>query len=93
MVVTTTTMFNTTKGYIMTKQDKLLALLRTGKEFTAAEISKKTGLVNPTAAICQLRDRQLVAIYGNKRQTRNGEVTKYRIGTPTRSMMAQGYTA
>jgi hypothetical protein len=77
----------------MTKQDKLLSVLRTGKELTAAQIAK-LGFANPRAAVTNLRDRKLIAVYANKRVEKNGTVvTKYRIGTPTRVMARLGFTS
>lgn len=77
----------------VTKQAKLLKTLRSGKELTAKQI-QALGFANPYSAIANLRDRELVSIYANKRVLKNGtEVTKYRIGTPTQAMQALGFTA
>lgn len=77
----------------LTKQAKLLKTLRTGKELTAKQIGAM-GFANPYSAITNLRSREMVAVYANKRVARDGtEVTKYRIGTPTRALQALGYTA
>ena len=76
-----------------TNQAKLLKTLRSGRELTAAQVAN-IGFANPYAAVANLRDREGVAIYGNKRTLRNGTVvTKYRIGSPTRAMAAAGFTA
>lgn len=76
-----------------TNQAKLLKTLRSGRELTATQISN-FGFANPYAAVTNLRNRERVAVYGNKRTLRNGSVvTKYRIGTPTQAMAAQGFTA
>lgn len=76
----------------MNKTQKLLSFLRAGKELTAKEIQTKFGLVNPYSTIRSLRE-QRIAVYGNQRTLRNGEVvTKYRIGTPTAAMAAVGFT-
>ena len=77
---------------IKTKQTKLLNALRTGKEMTAAQVSA-LGFANPHSAIRNLRERELVSVYANKRTLKNGsKVTKYRIGKPTTAMAALGYT-
>ena len=77
----------------MSKTEKLLTALRSGKEFTAKEIAKKFGLANPYNAVHQLR-KQKIAVYGNKRTLRDGTVvTKYRVGTPTAAMTAVGFTS
>lgn len=76
----------------MTKTDKLLKTLRTGKELTAKEIQTKFGFANPYRAVEYLIEKR-IAVYGNKRTQRDGTVvTKYRIGTPTAEMMAMGFT-
>ena len=75
----------------ITKQAKLLKALRTGREMTTAQVAA-IGFVNPTSAINNLRTRMKIAIYGNKRIIKGATVTKYRIGTPTAAMIADGYS-
>jgi hypothetical protein len=80
-------------GFTMTKTEKLLRALRTGVELTAKQISAKYGFSQPYSAIFYLR-QQGIAVYGNPRKLSNGKVvTKYRIGTPTATMRAMGYTS
>lgn len=75
-----------------TKQAKLLKALRSGKELTTKQVAN-FGYLNPTAAISNLRTRQMISVYGNKCTLRDGSVvTKYRIVTPTRAMARAGYT-
>ena len=72
----------------MSKQAKLLSVLYSGKEVTARQISGSFGLSNPHDAIYQLRN-QGHCIYSNKAKLANGTVTtKYRIGRPTKRMIA-----
>ena len=96
MVVTEHAYFKHYQGNLImtiTKQAKLLKTLRTGKELTAKQIAAM-GFANPYSAVRNLRERELVAVYANKRVARDGsEVTKYRIGTPTAAMQALGFTA
>jgi hypothetical protein len=76
----------------ITKQAKLLKTLRSGKELTAKQVLA-LGFTNAYSAIRNLREREMVAVYSNKRKLRDGTtVTKYRIGTPTASMAAAGFT-
>lgn len=75
----------------MTKQDKLLNALLTGRELTTAQVAK-FGYENPRAAINNLKTRRKIAIYGNQRPYKGGVVTKYRIGTPTSALRAAGYS-
>lgn len=62
----------------MTMTNKLLTVLQTGKNVSAPEITKWTGLKNPGEAIRQLRNKGY-CIYTNK--------TGYRLGTPTKAMV------
>lgn len=83
-------------GYIMattskTMQDKLVSALRSGKELTVAQV-RAFGFANPYAAISTLRSNLKLSVYANQRSTRNGTVTKYRIGTPTKAMRKAGFT-
>ena len=72
----------------MSKQAKLLNYLSTGAEVTARQITGSFGLKNPHDAIHQLRN-QGHCIYGNKTTLADGtETTKYRIGKPTKRMVA-----
>jgi len=72
----------------MSKQAKLLNYLSTGAEVTARQISGSFGLKNPHGAIHELRN-QGHCIYSNKAKLADGsETVKYRIGRPTKRMIA-----
>lgn len=72
----------------MSKQAKLLKYLQTGASVTPRQISGSFGLANPHDAIYQMR-QQGFCVYTNKATLSNGsETTKYRIGTPSRRMVA-----
>lgn len=72
----------------MSKQAKLLNYLYTGAEVTARQISGSFGLKNPHGAIHELRN-QGHCIYSNKAVLADGtETTKYRVGKPSRRMVA-----
>ena len=78
-------------GDIMSMTSKLARHLLKGNQVTAAEIEGKFGLANPQEAIRQLRLKGY-AVYGNKKTLWDGSVTtKYRIGTPSRAMVAAAY--
>lgn len=75
-----------------TKTEQLLTALRSGKQMSAKEIQKKFGFANPYRAIGYLREKR-ISVYGNPVHMRDGTtVTKYRIGTPTKAMIAMGFT-
>ena len=72
----------------MSRQAKLLSYLQTGAEVTARQIHGSFGLKNPHDAIHQLRS-QGHCIYSNRAKLANGtETTKYRIGKPSKRMIA-----
>jgi hypothetical protein len=72
----------------MSKQAKLLNHLYRGNEVTPRQIAGSFGLSNPHDAIYQLRN-QGHCIYSNKATLSDGTVTtKYRIGRPTKRMVA-----
>ena len=72
----------------MSKQAKLLNYLATGAEVTAKQIQGSFGLKNPHGTIHTLRE-QGHCIYSNKATLADGtETVKYRIGKPTRKMVA-----
>lgn len=72
----------------MSKQAKLLNYLHTGAEVTAKQIAGSFGLKNPHGAIHSLRE-QGHCIYANKATLADGtETVKYRVGKPSRRMIA-----
>ena len=78
----------------VTKQTALLEALKNGEELTAKQITSRFGIANPTATVSDLRIRGGFAVYANKRTNKRGETfTKYRLGTPTRAVVAAGYRA
>ena len=77
-----------------TKQGKLFKALVLDREtLSAAQISKRFGIKNPTATISDIRQRGY-AIYANQRVAGNGvKVTEYRHGEASRKMVAAAYKA
>jgi predicted transcriptional regulator len=72
----------------MSRQAKLLSYLQTGAEVTARQIHGSFGLKNPHDAIHQLRS-QGYCIYSNRAKLSDGSATtKYRIGKPSKRMVA-----
>jgi predicted transcriptional regulator len=73
---------------MMTQKTRILRSLKAGKEFTAKEIGAYFGAASPTKVISELR-REGHAIYLNKKTDTKGRVThQYRLGTPSRAMVA-----
>lgn len=78
----------------VTKTNRLLEALRNGEELTAKQITARFGIANPTATVSDLRLRNGFAVYGNQRRNSRGQMTtKYRLGNPSRSVVAAGYRA
>jgi predicted ArsR family transcriptional regulator len=76
-----------------TKQTRLLEALRKGEELTANQINYRFDIANPTATVSALRFAGY-AIYANKRTNKRGDTyTKYRLGRPSRAVVAAGYRA
>lgn len=77
----------------LTKKSLLLDALRSGEQLTAAQISQRFGIGNPRATVSDLRFDGF-AIYANQRKDSTGRVTtSYRLGTPSREIVAAGYRA
>lgn len=77
----------------VTKQKALLEALQNGEQLTAKQITSRFGIANPTATVSDLRFAGF-AVYANKRTNSRGDTyTKYRLGTPSRAVVAAGYRA
>jgi predicted ArsR family transcriptional regulator len=75
------------------KQSRVLEALRKGEELTAKQIAARFGVKNPTATVSDLRFAGF-AIYANQRKDTKGRMTtKYRLGSPSRAVVAAGYRA
>lgn len=76
-----------------TKQDRVLSALRSGEELTGKQIRARFGVGNPRATVSALRMKGF-PIYCNEHVDTKGRVTqKYRLGTPSRAVIAAGYRA
>ena len=74
-----------------TQKARLIRAFENGQDFSANQLAQRFGVANPTATINYLR-RNGYAIYANRKTNQYGEkVTRYRLGTPTRSLVASGY--
>jgi len=76
-----------------TKTNRLLEALENGEQLTAKQITHRFGIANPTATVSDLRFAGY-AVYANKTTNNRGETTtKYRLGRPSRAVVAAGYRA
>lgn len=71
----------------MSKQDLLLKHLKNGKVFTAKQISASFGIAHPASTIRNLRE-QGYCVYANDAVVNGTKVVKYRMGQPSRRMIA-----
>lgn len=72
----------------MSQKNKVLSVLKEGRELTVKQISSMFDIGSPTKVISELR-HEGHAIYLNKRiDTKGRETFKYRLGTPNRRMVA-----
>ena len=78
----------------VTKTAKVLAALENGTELTGKQIEARYSVGNARALISSIR-MQGYPVYLNQRVSSfDGETySKYRLGTPTRSVIAAGYQA
>ena len=77
----------------VTKTAKVLAALENGTELTGRQIEARYSVGNARALISSIR-MQGYPVYLNQRTNGFGETySKYRLGTPTRSVVAAGYQA
>ena len=77
----------------VTKQTRVLEALQAGEQLTAKQIGARFGVANPTATISDIRFAGY-AVYANKHTDTKGRVTtKYRLGRPSRELIAAGYKA
>ena len=78
----------------VTKQDRVLeALQNTNRGLTAAQIEARFGVGNARSTVSALRMKGF-AIYANQSTDTKGRTkTFYRLGTPSRAVVAAGYKA
>jgi len=76
-----------------TKTFKLLSALQSGDRVSASQASKRFGIQNISAEVSRIRQSGF-AVYANSRVAGNNvKVTEYRIGAPSRKLVAAGYKA
>ena len=76
-----------------TKTGKLLAALQNGEALTEGQMRVRFGLKNPRATVSDIRYAGF-AVYANQHKDTKGRMTtKYRIGRPSRAIVAAGYRA
>ena len=64
----------------ISKTEKLLKALETGKNITAETLSRRTGLVNVSSTVDRLR-QEGYAIYSNRKGTAGNKFQAYRLAS------------
>lgn len=78
----------------MTQKQRLASAFTNGAELTSKQIRSQFKIASPTKVVSQLRLEDGMSIYLNQRTDSKGRTTqKYRLGTPSRSIIAAGYRA
>ena len=78
----------------MTQKDKLRKAFFNGAELTSKQIRAQFKIASPTKVVSSLRLEDGLPIYANKHtDTKGRETTKFRLGTPSRAVIAAGYRA
>lgn len=78
----------------MTQKQRLASAFTNGAELTSKQIRSQFKIASPTKVVSQLRLEDGMSIYLNERTDSKGRVTnKYRLGTPSRSIVAAGFRA
>jgi len=79
---------------MMTQKQKLRKALLSGQELTSKQIKARYQIASPTKVISMLRLEDGLPIYSNTHTDTKGRVTqKFRLGTPSRKVIAAGYRA
>ncbi len=72
----------------MNQKTRILSTLKAGNEYTAKQFQNYFQIASPTKVVSRLR-RDGHAIYLNKHvDTKGRQTMKYRLGTPSRRMVA-----
>ena len=74
------------------KREKILAALKAGEELTAKQMARRFGAGDAVREVNRLR-HEGYAIYLNSYKTPRRVTKKFRLGTPTRAVVAAGYQA
>lgn len=78
----------------LTQKDKLRKAFFNGAELTSKQIRAQFKIASPTKVVSNLRLEDGLPIYANKHvDTKGRETTKFRLGTPSRAVIAAGYRA
>jgi len=78
----------------LTQKDKLRKAFFNGAQLTSKQIRAQFKIASPTKVVSNLRQQDGLPIYANKHvDTKGRKTTKFRLGTPSRAVIAAGYRA
>jgi predicted transcriptional regulator len=78
---------------LMTKTARVLEAFRNGEELTAKQIAARFGAGNPQRVVHSLREKGYCIYLNGRKNSKGHVVNKYRLGTPTRQIIAAGIAA
>lgn len=78
---------------VTTKTDKVLNALQSGRTLSSAQMRSQFGVGNPQAVIQTLRFRGFAIYLNTVTDTKGRSRNVYRLGTPSRAVVAAGYKA
>lgn len=76
-----------------TKTFKLQQALQSGAVVTASEAAKRFGIKNLSAEVSRVRQNGYVVTKSTRKAGNGVQVTEYKLGHPTREMIALAYKA
>ena len=76
-----------------TKEMKVLSALQSGRTLSSAQLRSQFGAGNPQAVIQSLRFKGFPIYLNVVTDTKNRSRNVYRLGTPSRAIIAAGYKA
>ena len=76
-----------------TKENKVLTALQSGRTLSSAQLKSQFGAGNPQAIIQSLRFKGYPIYLNVVTDTKNRSRNVYRLGTPSRAIIAAGYKA
>ena len=77
----------------VSKETKVLTALQNGAELTSKQIAARFGAGNPQAVIQALRFKGFPIYLNTVTDTKGRSRNVYRLGTPSRAIIAAGYKA
>lgn len=76
-----------------TKKARVIEALSRGEQLTAAQISSRFGVKNPTATVSDIRFSGFPVYANTSKNSKGHSVTRYRLGKASRRVVAAGYRA